>query len=898
MRLLRMAASLLALCLLQSCGGGGGGGGASSGGGNDAGFTITLDRTAISFEAFEGGSAATQIILATAHGEYTHDELFVGATVEGQGIDPTIQVIILSETTARIEVNAASGLAAGTYSGRVILHACSDEFCNNHVGGTPLAVNYTITIKTGLKFNPPVLQLTSVSGFGTSDGVSVQLPEGATAYSMEVSDTQLHWLSVPNPGGLTFSVSATSLPVGNYVGVISGSSFGSTAVLRVEYTVTEPFGGAHGILAPQSLALSTSEGAQVSETMLVTPPTWNPGLRAAVVPVVGPPVDWLTVTPTTDGFTVTASAASLAQGSYSAQIHILTVPEYEAVVVPVTFTVGPGFVQPAPTVIEVDSDSTPAQLSGRIRIDVGDGSPIGWTASTAVPWLTLTRATGLTGTDVEFTIDRATFDAWDNFTDHAATIHVAGASSTLTPIDCDVNVQLRMAEVTGVGPYLLIEGQSSKVIVRGRGFEHVADPFARLRIDSGAAVSATRVNDTQLAVDVGALALGTHTVHVTNALNRALQTRAVKVIPVASYAYKAMPLSTSFVQWPFMYDAERQNAYVQANFFGLVRFPVTSASTVAEPLPGAGGYLLGLTADGANYVTGDQTRFALLDPGTLAVVPGSELDTIDLRPAIYGTFPMGTLGLMVSNDSRLWYEDFHWLRLDSLTTGRVTDLAPGTPGCCQQDPLAMSRNGARIVGIEWSSSPVAFETFPLYYLDTADSVLHYRADPVMAYPQIMLSDDGERVLINYFKVLDAQLQDFGDIVLPPSASAYDPLIAAISPDGTRVYLLTYERTDYNNPTPTHDPRVYVFDSSAPVSAPQTLPVLGYFEFDDYPGCMRSDCFSATYANITPDGGALLFVGNRNLVVVPTDAGLTAAVTAPGNQKTRGASTLRTVRWRK
>jgi hypothetical protein len=390
-----------------------------------------------------------------------------------------------------------------------------------------------------------------------------------------------------------------------------------------------------------------------------------------------------------------------------------------------------------------------------------------------------------------------------------------------------------------------------------------------------------------------------HTVRIANALNRALQTRNVKVIPVASYAYKAMPFSTSIVQWPFLYDAERQNAYIQADLFGLLRFPVTSASTAAEPLSGAGGFRLGLTADGANYVTGDQTRFALLDPDTLAAVPGSEIDTFDTRdPSIYGLFPMGTLGLIVSNDSRLWYDDFHWLQLDTLTTGRVTELAPGTPGCCQQEPRAMSRNGARIVGVEWTNPPVAFETFPLYSLDTADSVLHYRADPLRTYPQIMLSDDGERVLVGDAKVLDGQLQDFGDMALPPSASAYDPLVAVISPDGTRVYVLTYEQSDFDNPAPAHDPRVYVFDSSSPATAPQTLPVLGYFEFDDYPGCLMQGCSSSVYGTITPDGGALLFVGNRNLVVVPTDAGLTAAATAPGNNEPRAAAALRTVRWRK
>jgi hypothetical protein len=93
-----MAASLLALALLQSCGGGGGGGGSN----NSSSFSITLDRTSISFDAFEGEFAPTQTILATARGEYDGDTLFVGATVEEQGIDPTIEILILGDTQARI----------------------------------------------------------------------------------------------------------------------------------------------------------------------------------------------------------------------------------------------------------------------------------------------------------------------------------------------------------------------------------------------------------------------------------------------------------------------------------------------------------------------------------------------------------------------------------------------------------------------------------------------------------------------------------------------------------------------------------------------------------------------------------------------------------------------------
>jgi hypothetical protein len=93
--MLRVAAGLLALCLLQSCGGGGGGGG---GGNNNAPFTITLDRTSISFDAFEGEFPPTQTINATARGDYTGDTLFVGATVEGTAIDPAIEITIVSDT--------------------------------------------------------------------------------------------------------------------------------------------------------------------------------------------------------------------------------------------------------------------------------------------------------------------------------------------------------------------------------------------------------------------------------------------------------------------------------------------------------------------------------------------------------------------------------------------------------------------------------------------------------------------------------------------------------------------------------------------------------------------------------------------------------------------------------
>lgn len=884
MRLLRVVSTLVLLGLLQACGGGGGGG--DGGGGGGGGFNISLDRTNVTFDFFEGAPPPTQVITATARGEYTGN-LYVAATVEGPGIDPTIPIEV-SGVTGRISVSAAPGLAEGTYSGRINFLACSDAACTRPIGGTPIPVGYSVTVKRGVRFTPATVSLAAQSGQGTSTDVTVELPQGMSRY--DVSSGIPQWLSVTNQSASSFTLAASSMPVGVYNASVRVTSGDASGVLSVTYEVGAPPGGAHGILAvPETLAFGVSEGTQVTRTLQVTPATWTPGLMESIR-YLDQARNWLTITRSEGGFDVAASAASLPEGTYTAEIVFNTVPALESLAIPVSLTVGPGFIKPATTRLGINSDMTPAQLSGRARIDIVRGEPVEWTASTTTPWLTITRANGLTGTDVEFAIDPAAVNDWANFTDHEATIRIAGASRSLTPIDCDIEVQLRLAEVTGVGPHLLIAGQSSRIVVRGRGFTGLSAPLSRLRVDDASPVSTQVINDSKMVVDAGALALGDHTVSVTNALNRSLQTRDLRVIAEEAYAYKAIPVNLMFVEGPFLYDAERRHAYLSAFPSTLMRFEVTSSSTISEAVTGAGGRRIGLTSDGAHFITGDQYGFSLLDRDTLAVVPGSEYSSFGTPGVtVYGLYPAGTHGLMVSNDSRLWYQSFLSLDIDTKQIRSIT-RSPATPSSGTFSPVAISRNGEKIVGVDTDVSP-AFSTYPLVYADAGESILHYRPDPVNTNSHIMLSDDGGRVLVGYGKVFDGQLNPVGDIELPASASGYSRLIAVISPDGAKVYVLVYRESDYNNPAPAYNPRIYVFDSSTPVTAPQTLPVEGYFEFDDYPGCMMSSCYSQTLANITPDGGALIFAGNRNFVVVPTDMPMLSAAEARG-----AGRSINTVRW--
>jgi uncharacterized repeat protein (TIGR03803 family) len=143
--LLLVTVSVLAL---PGCGGGGGGGdgGGSSGGGQTTGggLTFTPDKSSISFNFVQGQSPAPQTITVTATGQYT-GALYIAATVSGPGLASTIPTTITG-TTGTAQVSAASGLAAGNYSGQLNLMVCSDAACAHQLGNSPIVITYSVTV--------------------------------------------------------------------------------------------------------------------------------------------------------------------------------------------------------------------------------------------------------------------------------------------------------------------------------------------------------------------------------------------------------------------------------------------------------------------------------------------------------------------------------------------------------------------------------------------------------------------------------------------------------------------------------------------------------------------------------------------------------------------------------
>lgn len=151
-----LAAAFGLVALLGACGGGGGGGS------DGRAMQVSFDASSLSLETTEGFDDASgiKVLNASASGGNDTDKVYVGAILEGQGIQPPVQVNVdVAPRTATITARADSTLPAGTYTGQLRLLACRDSACHEHLGGSPHIVNFTTTIKPRLKASTSSLAL-------------------------------------------------------------------------------------------------------------------------------------------------------------------------------------------------------------------------------------------------------------------------------------------------------------------------------------------------------------------------------------------------------------------------------------------------------------------------------------------------------------------------------------------------------------------------------------------------------------------------------------------------------------------------------------------------------------------------------------------------------------------
>ena len=864
------------VAVLAACGGGGGGGGSGSD------FRVTLDRTSLRFDMTEGIRPLTQQITATATGTLP-STLYVGAVVEGQGIDPVIPAAI-SGNQAVFNFLPRLDLTPGTYTGRVLLSACSDSACNNKIGGTPLAVSYTVVVVAGLQVSPNRVDRQILGGTSASASVQVRLPTGASTVTAQLTNPA-PWLEIGTFAAGEVPLSFKPWRAGYYSTTLELTAGGETAMVPVTYSVDLPPGGETDFAAAaDALTIATSENASSAvQTLALTAPSWAPGSVTPTVTVLydGSATGWLQATARSNAVDVQASAASLPQGSYTATLVLTPAQPATPLRIPVALTVGPGLVAPAARDVALTAETTTAALQGSMAVNVAAGAAQSWTATSSEPWLQLTQASGSTGQSLSWRVDPAAVAAMANFSDATATITIRSGLAHVTPVTTTVRIDKRLPEVQHLGPYLVVSGRTTRLVVRGRGFDGIANLAARLQAAGIGAGTATRVSDTELRLDVAPAAAGSSRIGTSNALGEVIGGATLQVVAPQTFAYAAVP--TGGIKRSVVYDAQRRSIYaVNVENEALNRFRFDGSTWVLDATSVPSILDAGLSPDGsALLVSATPGTLRLLDPATLATS-----FTLAVPDGLARNLTYVGHGISTTSDGRSWLPlgSTGWNELGYFDHATRTlqprpsqpDLRPSFYG----GPWTMvTRDGNRMMVVQSGSiSPSP----PALIYDTSAGLLADNAVGLTYLYEASFSDDGSRVLIDNYEVRGRELGLVGRLGTGID-TGWTAIHSTISPDGRRVYVLALaDNVPAEGPT-TLLPRIYVYDSSTSDPVTSQLPVVGMFELQHFPSCRVYDyvlCpLTRPRMTMAPDGQTLFLAGNQHLVVAPVPAELRTAGSA-------------------
>jgi hypothetical protein len=195
--------------------------------------------------------------------------VYIGAIVEGGGISPFIPVT-LSAAQGDIAISPRSGLAIGTYTGRVMARVCADSGCTQPIGGTPLPISYSVTVTPGF-VTPTSLSFDAVGGVAATGSLSVQVPVGQTGFDAQVS-TGAPWLKLGAPAGGTLPVTALPWRAGSYLAAYECNLRPRTAISPDGATLFF-VGDAHLIVAPIPSTLQPA----TADTVVPRMKAWTPG---------------------------------------------------------------------------------------------------------------------------------------------------------------------------------------------------------------------------------------------------------------------------------------------------------------------------------------------------------------------------------------------------------------------------------------------------------------------------------------------------------------------------------------------------------------------------------------------------------------------------------------------
>ena len=316
---------------LTACGGGGA---AAAGPGAPAPniTTVTADRSSVAL-AWEQGATGTEAVVVLNASSTLPTPLFVGAGTPGGVADPnlgTIDVALPSASRASVRISPQAGLAAGNYSGSVVLKACIDAGCSQQYGGSPINVAYSFTVaplEAGFDASPRILAIEGEAQQTLAQLVQVALPAGVTSYTAKATDPATLIDSVTPTG---FRVTVPARAVGSYSTTVEVVAGGLKRLVTVQHTATPRRLklSVPGLVVGGSSTLRTRIGLDVVQ--------YAEGQTLVSVSTDGHP--WLHAVPTTGGLMVTLD--SVPSGRYLGSLTVTS--GTDRVTLPVTYVVDKG----------------------------------------------------------------------------------------------------------------------------------------------------------------------------------------------------------------------------------------------------------------------------------------------------------------------------------------------------------------------------------------------------------------------------------------------------------------------------------------------------------------------------------------------------------------------------
>ena len=365
-----------------------------------------------------GGGGQTLSVSAVSPPTNTWLRVVVSSVAGCQS--PVTGCNISNPSSVSVTVQASpAGLAQGTYSGQV----------NLTLTGSPnpsvqVPITFTVGAGTGssgvLTASPTSLAFSALPGAsGQSQNVSISNTGNSIAYTVS---SNVAWLSTNlggnqgiSPGLLTVTASAASLPANTYAGslTLTPNGGGQTTTIPVTFVVSS---AQQFQINPSALTFSYingSAGANPTANLAIGVTTGSPIAYSVSTTYGAGPTGWLVTSPLNGGTTgtsvsptnlgVTANAASLAIGSYSATLSF-SAAGLTTVNIPVTLTVSsaPTFtVSPTPLSISVQpstvaSRSLSINTSNNASVNYNVTSQYVTPPSPSVLWLNIANGSGVT----------------------------------------------------------------------------------------------------------------------------------------------------------------------------------------------------------------------------------------------------------------------------------------------------------------------------------------------------------------------------------------------------------------------------------------------------------------------------------------------------------------------